>query len=283
MSKRVVWMRFADASRSQLIGGGPQDHRARQMFRGSIEALPPQFIAFLGGSEVCGRFVTYPFPDRIEQAFGFKTLNLGWSNAGLDAVLQDLAVIDLAKDAVLTVVQVLESPNLSNAFYKVHPRRNDRLTRICPALHDLYPEVDFTDVSFTGHLLRRLHGDQDPRFDQVIDALRRAWSSRMADLMASLSPPVLVVWLRREDQELSFLDRELVAAATDRAAALIEIPVCDAGGDLEGMIFTARDLPIASRSLNVATHLRIANRLMPEILPFLQKEKAPNARGTGGS
>ena len=75
----------------------------------------------------------------------------------------------------MTVVQVMGAQNLTNRFYTVHPRRNDRFLRAAPDLQALYPEVDFTEFHFTRHLLRTLRWSSADRFEVVAEELRAVW------------------------------------------------------------------------------------------------------------
>jgi predicted Zn-dependent protease len=66
-------------------------------------------------------------------------------NAGLDAFLHAPQVLALAGAARVTVVQAMGAQALSNRYYRVHPRRNDRFLGPSPALSALFREVDFTE------------------------------------------------------------------------------------------------------------------------------------------
>jgi hypothetical protein len=65
----------------------------------------------------------------------------------------------------VTVVQVLAVQNLSNPYYTVHPRRNDRFLRASARLQNLYQDVDFTEFHFTRHMLQTLQMVSAPRFE----------------------------------------------------------------------------------------------------------------------
>ncbi len=57
----------------------------------------------------------------------------------------------------MTVIQVMGAHNMSNRFYAVHPRRNDRFLRASlGCCKTIYPEVDFTEFNFTRHMLTAL-------------------------------------------------------------------------------------------------------------------------------
>ena len=69
--------------------------------------------------------------------------------------------------------------NMSNRFYQVHPRRNDRLTRVSTVMQAIFPEVDFSEFCFTRHLLTRLAEVAPERFPILREELQAAWTARM--------------------------------------------------------------------------------------------------------
>ena len=58
---------------------------SRLLFRGPKKTPKDPYVAFLGGSETYGKFVTSPFPDLTGPDLGVSHINLGCHNAGLDA------------------------------------------------------------------------------------------------------------------------------------------------------------------------------------------------------
>ncbi len=58
-------------------------------------------------------------------------------------------LLEIAAAGKVTVIQVMGAQNLSNRFYRVHPRRNDRfLEGVRPAGSRSISEVDFTEFHF---------------------------------------------------------------------------------------------------------------------------------------
>ena len=93
--------------------------------------------------------------------------------------------------------------NLTNGFYAVHPRRNDRFVVARPPLRALYPEVDFAGFAFTGELLSTLAATCPGRFVEMRRDLTRQWLARVEQLLALmpahgilLEPPA-APWLSR--------------------------------------------------------------------------------------
>jgi Domain of unknown function (DUF6473) len=165
---------------------------SRLLFRGPQRDVRGQYCVVLGGTETYGRHVARPYPDLLEQALGVPVVNLGLPNAGLDAFVQDADVMYLVGRARAVVVQVLGAQNLSNRFYAVHPRRNDRFLGASGPLKTLFPEVDFTEFNFTRHLMQSLHRVSAERFALVAAALRAVWMERMQALLVQAKRPVLL-------------------------------------------------------------------------------------------
>ena len=96
--------------------------------------------------------------------------------------------------------------NLSNDFYRVHPRRNDRFIAPTRKLRALYPEVDFAEVAFTGHLIQRLQAVDPGRFLVVRQHLQNTWVERMQTLVAQASGPVFLLWFAARSPETAATD-----------------------------------------------------------------------------
>lgn len=168
---------------------------SRQDFRGPPCDLSGRFVAMLGGSATLGKQVARPFPELVEQACGLPVANLGASNAGPDFYLSDQGVLDVATQAEVAVLQVPGAEALTNPFYTVHARRNDRFLAATPALRELFPEVELTDIHFARHLLMVLSRVDGIRFAQVVQALQETWIARMRDLLARLPPRRILLLL----------------------------------------------------------------------------------------
>ena len=129
---------------------------SKVQFRGPRCDLSGSYVACLGGTETFGKFLPDPYPALLRDVLGVPTANLGCVNAGIDVFLNEPAITDVAAGARVTVVQIMGAQNLSNRFYTVHPRRNDRFVHAAPGLRALYRDIDFTEFHFTRHLLGAL-------------------------------------------------------------------------------------------------------------------------------
>ncbi|WP_136685237.1 DUF6473 family protein [Falsirhodobacter xinxiangensis] len=145
--------------------------------------LCPQgrFHAMIGGGP-CAR--------TLAAMAGCPVLDLGLRHAGPDALLQ--ADLRLAAKAETVVLVLSPLRNLSNAFYLVHPRRNDRFVAPTPLITSLFPEVDFTGIHFTHHLVRTLAATCEERLAEVTADVRRRWREAMGEVAHRLPQAVLL-------------------------------------------------------------------------------------------
>lgn len=167
---------------------------SRLQFRGPKRQLEEPYIAFLGGTETFGKFITRPFCDRVEDALDVPGINLGVVNGGVEAFVGDLGVLSLVSRAQVCVLQVMSAHHVSNRFYTVHPRRNDRFLRPSDHMKRLFPRTDFTEFHFVGHMLRHLAMVEGDRFMILIEELQTAWVSRMRQLLDRIDAPVVLLW-----------------------------------------------------------------------------------------
>lgn len=167
---------------------------SRLWFRGPKRSLRTPYISCLGGCDVYGRYLDTPFPDMLQAETDRTVVSLAVEHAGLDAYLNDPGALATAAQAQTVLVHVTGSQNTSNRFYTVHPRRNDRFLKASSALRSLYPEMDFTEVHFTGHLLHRLQSISEARFEQIVEEIRRAWGARMRHLISQMDGDVILFW-----------------------------------------------------------------------------------------
>ena len=173
------------------------------------------YIACLGGSETFGQSVPAPFPILTERLIGQTVVNLGVTHAGPDLYLKDEAVIDIAQNAQFCVLQVMGAHNMSNPYYKVHPRRNDRFIKALPALVDIFPDVDFTEFHYTKHLLHHLNLMDCDRFQLISTALRTTWCDKMKRLLNMINRPTVLLWMQNKSNSFSFDSDPLFITESD--------------------------------------------------------------------
>lgn len=242
-------------------GNSPLDYApcrygaSRLTFRGPQRALDRPYVAVVGGTESYGKYIAQPWPALTESAIGVPVVNLACVNASADAYLADHGALQVARGARVVVVQVMGAANLSNPFYAVHPRRNDRFLRALPPLLRLYPEVDFTAIHFTRHLLLSLQRDSAERFQQVAAALKGTWAAQMHALVQQVSAPVVLVWLATRmpgtkgaqiGPEPVLVDADMVAGLRAVAEDYVELVLAPSADPVaDGMAVTDYERPAA--------------------------------------
>jgi len=252
--------------------------KSKLMFRGPKRRLEGRYVAMIGGSETYGKFVAQPYPALVEEKLGRKVVNFGLMNAGLDVFSHDTTIRDSCSRARVTVVQIGGAQNMSNRFYAVHPRRNDRFLRASALLKTIYPEVDFTEFHYTRHLLRALRADSAEKFALVEQELKQAWTARMKTLVAQLDTKVVLLWLSDhgpdessrwtpERAEPLFVDRAMLAEVAPYVEGLVEV-VADPGeiaAGRAGLVYGDLEAPAAQEMLGAVAHEKAAAALVPVI------------------
>ena len=255
--------------------------KSRTMFRGPQKPLDRPFIAVLGGTETYGKFVERPFADLLERRLGITAVNFGVANAGLDMHLNDPVVVQACNDAALTVIQITGAQNMSNRFYAVHPRRNDRFVKASNVMQSIWPEVDFAEIHFTRHLLTALYAAGPDRFDKLRQELAEAWVARMRGLIRECGGRVILLWMsdrRPEDpSEIGggtgplFVDRAMLEALRGDVIGIVEA-VSDrryreVGTD--GMVFLPLDRMAAESLPGPGMHTMAADLLAQRMPSYL--------------
>jgi hypothetical protein len=258
---------------------------SKLLLRGPRRNLDGAFVACLGGTETHARYIERPFPDLLEESLGVTCVNFGWPNAGIDVFRADPALVDCASRSQLCVLQVPNAINLSNMYYRVHPRRNDRVLEATDAMRALFPCVDFTEFSFTRHLLTRLRSDWPDAYQYLRKELAAVWQAGMQDLLSRIDAPVVLLWLsaRRPEEKADqphlaadpgLVTREMLEHVRPLASGIVEVLVDQSGRGLD-----AGDVGLkpsrAESVLNAQAHLATADALTPTISGLLQTQKGP--------
>ena len=264
---------------------------SKALFRGPECDLSRPYVAVLGGSASFGKYVARPYPALMEQALGLPVANLAAQNAGPDLYLSDPAALKIAAGAAAAVVQITGVEGVSNPLYSVHARRNDRFLAATPALRALYPEVDFTEIHFTRHLLTVLRRTDPQRFCQVLRVLQDNWVDRMQSLLARLPAWRVLVWLsdappplRATEPAAGFgpwlVDRRMLDALHGPSTRVIEVVASPAAltEGAAGMLFPETEVQQARALPGAAVHAEVAERLAPEVARLVAKEKGATLR-----
>jgi hypothetical protein len=194
-----------------------------------------RYVVALGGTATLGKAGATPYPALVQGVAGCPVVNLGALNAGPDYYLAEPQLLQLAAGAQLALVQPGGAEGVTNPFYTVHSRRNDRFLGATPALRHLFPAVDFTDIHFTRHLLAVLHRTDPDRFAHVAQTLRHTWVARLRALLHHLPPRRIVLHLTGPALAEAGLypplvDPALMALLCGPGTALVEVALSDPAG-----------------------------------------------------
>lgn len=248
---------------------------SRVLFRGPRRSLEADYVAFLGGSETYGLFIPEPVSTLVEKALGQACVNFGNVNAGLDLYLNDPEVLRAASGARAVVLQVMGAQAISNRYYAVHPRRNDRFLKANTRLLALYPEVDFTEFSFVRHMLGALHDTCPDRFTRVVEELQAAWIARMTHLLSVIKGQVVLLWFSDQPPPENagalsgrgplFVNRAMIKAISPRTTCNVEVAASAQalGRGTRGMIFGEMETTAAEAQLGPLAHEEAASALVP--------------------
>ena len=258
---------------------------SRMLFRGPRKRLDQPYMAFVGGTETYGKFIEKPFVSLVEKAMRQTCVNFGCVNGGIDAFLGDQTVTDICKQADLTVVQVMGANFLSNRFYSVHPRRNDRFLNASTVLQAIYHDVDFAEFSYTRHMLGALHAKSPERFETVVEELRQAWSARMNTLLGLTGENVVLLWFAEHvptndhwsdiggqlQADPLFITHDMIEALRPKARDIVIAKPSDEAlaEHSKGMIFPVSQTRVANEMLGAKCHHEAATALIPKIRDHL--------------
>ncbi|MEP1519973.1 DUF6473 family protein [Ascidiaceihabitans sp.] len=246
---------------------------SKLLFRGPRRSLKDPYVAFLGGTDTYGKFIANPFPDLTEQELKMTCLNLGCVNAGIDVFVTDPHVSELTSDAEVTVIQLMGAHNMSNRFYSVHPRRNDRFLKPSSLLQAIYREVDFAEFNFNKHLLLRLYTLSPGRFETVVEELKQAWLARMRTMIRSIKGKVVLLWFadHTPDEQMTldderdpwFVTRDMIEELREMVDDIVEVVASEEAQAVgtEGMIFSDLEAPVAGYVLGLAAHQEAAEQV----------------------
>ena len=254
---------------------------SRIAFRGPTRRLDAPYVAFIGGTETYGKFIKAPFPVLVERDIGINCVNFGVANAGLDVFVNEGFVLDAARDAKATVMQVIGAHNMSNRFYTVHPRRNDRFLNASSVLTATYPEVDFAEFNFTKHMLSALFEASQERFSIVRRELQTAWVSRMKMLLRRIEGQVILLWFADHAPHATdihdlhpvaakdplFVTRQMLGDLSAHVSGVVEVAASAEAlaAGTSGMVFNEMEAQAAAKLLGPKAHGEAA-RALGEIL-----------------
>jgi hypothetical protein len=264
-----------------ILGRGPLDYvpctygTSKLVFRGPKRVLTDPYVAFIGGTTTFGKFIQQPFPLLVEHQTGVTSVNFGQANAGLDVFSHEPCILEAAKEARVTVLEVLGAINTSNAYYRVHPRRNDRFLRPERQLQHLYPDVDFSQFNFVRHMLRHLYHADARQFSTLQKDIQALWMLQMRELLPHLSPEVVLIrfgggefagrWMEEGSGGAAMVTDSMLDELGGSVSALVDVSV-DRGDPKPlgaGMVFDMMEQPAARAVHSPAVHNAASQALRP--------------------
>lgn len=275
-------MSYEKMSGAELNYEPCQYGESRLLFRGPQKELDAPFVACLGGTETYGKFVSQPFVTLLDETLPINCVNFGYVNAGIDAFLAEPSVLHIAQQSEVTVVQVMGAQNMSNRYYKVHPRRNDRFIGASNMMQMVFNEIDFSEFHFTRHMLGTLCARAPDRYAMVRDELRMAWSARMKLLLNTVGGKIILLWVADHAPETAmgtsglgpdplFVDRLMIEELRPMVDDIVEVVVSqDAQAQgISGMQCTDMERVAAQRMLGVAAHQEVADALQKPLTQLI--------------
>ena len=212
-----------------------------------------------------GPFLKRPYPQIVSGALSIGCANLGIKNAGPEVFLKDAEILSVAQNAEAVVMEVMGAANQSNPFFKVHPRRNDRVVRTYDVLHDLVPNLDTTDIHFTGHLLQEIGRLSKTALGEVTRVLQEQWIERMELLLDLIERPVHLIMFMTDGASGARLVKPEMLEALEPVTASIQCfsPTAEALSEsTEEMIFQPQEHRVAREMLSAAAHYEAAELLV---------------------
>lgn len=245
--------------------------KSKLLFRGPRKKMDGDYIAVIGGTETYGKFIERPFTELVEDDVNTTSVNFGCVNAGADVFLNEPVILEACSKARVTVVQAMGAQNMSNRFYAVHPRRNDRFLKASVLLKMVFREVDFTDFHFTRHMLSTLKKLSEERFTLVEEEIKEAWKARMQVMLEKIDGKTVVLWIDDSNPEGKsdlghdplFVDREMIEAIRPYCTKVVEVALSDQAKaeGVAGMVYPEMEEPMAKEMMGMRAHQEIADSL----------------------
>lgn len=247
--------------------------QSKLLFRGPRRRLEGPYAVALGGSETYGKFVADPYPALLEEMLGLPVVNFGYMNAGADLFVNEPTIVEACSRAKVTVLQMMGAQNMSNRFYAVHPRRNDRFLRASTLMKTIFREIDFTEFHFTRHLLSALRSSSLEKYALVESELKAAWVARTRSLLQKIDSRTVLLWVSGPAQnghdelgnEPLLIDAGMIDEVRPFASDVVHVtlgPTARHAGT-EGMHYAPMEAPAAAAMPGPGVHKEIAAALAP--------------------
>ena len=247
---------------------------SNRQFRGPELRTDKTYYAAIGGSETFGKFVESPFPKVLQDLSGVPVANLGQMYCGIDYPIGESAVLDICNGADATIIQLTCVQNMTNQYYSVHPRRNDRFLEASALLRSIYPDIDFTVIHFTGHLMHALYSRCPRRFNEIVSDLREEWVFRVHAQLERITNRVVLLWMASDQvgenpnfelmsNQPMFVQSEMLDALAAANCEFVKVIATqeEIAAGIDRMVFNAAEEPAAEQMLGPIVHQEVAKRL----------------------
>ncbi len=242
--------------------------RSNQVFRGPKPSLKKPYIAFIGGSEPFGKFVSVPFPKLVQRGINQACVNWGTPGAGPGFFLKDPIILEACSNSSVCVIQVMDAAPLSNRMYSVFPRRNMRLRGVSDVLKALYPQINFDNFKYVRGMLRKLKDADSKAYDVVVAEQRSAWIARMLELLEDIETQKILLWLAPDDTKNSLVNDEMIDVVSSHVDRLVKVSVPDKRR-VDLFNSAEKDSGWMTRSV----HKQVADTVAPELVALLSEEQ----------
>jgi uncharacterized protein DUF6473 len=260
--------------------------QSKVLFRGPRPDFSRPYAMFLGANETFGKFVPRPYTRLLQHKLEMPCANFAAMNAGIELYLKDPSVLLATAKARVTIVAVMGAQNMSNRFYSVHPRHNDRFVKPSKILQTLFREVDFGDIHYTRHLLACLFDADAVKFSIVVEELKMAWIARMKSLLERIEGRTILLWMANQPPleattepglediggDPAFIDQAMIDELSPLVTKVVEcVPsslAVEAG--CEGMLLQNDEIKIAQGMPNSIFHEEVAVELEGYLSGMLQ-------------
>jgi len=157
--------------------------------------------------------------------------------------------------------------------------------RASTVLQAIYNDVDFSEFTFTRHMLGTLYKLSPERFDIVVSELREAWVARMKNMLGQIGPRAVLMWFARDamsdDQWQShknplqvdplFITKSMIEELRGLVLDVVEVVPTNVAIRMgtQGMYFSSMQAKAASEMLGVACHAEASGAVAQAIRPYV--------------
>ncbi|MDP5360587.1 MAG: DUF6473 family protein, partial [Paracoccaceae bacterium] len=148
-------------------------------------------------------------------------------------------------------------------------------------LQTYYYDVDFSEFTFTRHMLGALYDRSHNRFEAIVQELQQTWIVQMKKMIEQIGQPCMLLWFsadrlskdhwskhqRQLQVDPLFITASMIAELKDHVDHVVVANPSETaiGYGTKGMYFPKSQLKAASEMLGVACHKEGSSVLLPKI------------------